>query len=79
MNAADDTVCVYSAEVMHRRFTTAQYRFRYRIFSVLLDIDGIEQAAASTRLFSLNRWAFEPTADCSGIPVFILGFLLTRF
>ncbi len=56
MSPADDTACVYSAEVMHERFTTAQYRFRYRIFSVLLDIDGIEQAAASTRLFSLNRF-----------------------
>jgi DUF1365 family protein len=41
---------------MHERFTTAKYRFRYRIFSVLLDIDGIEQTAASTRLFSLNRF-----------------------
>jgi len=56
MSPATDTACVYSAEVMHQRFTTAQYRFRYRIFSLLLDIDGIEQAAASTRLFSLNRF-----------------------
>ena len=32
MSAANDTACVYSAAVMHERFTTAQYRFRYRIF-----------------------------------------------
>ena len=56
MRPANDTACLYSAEVMHQRFTTAQYRFRYRIFSVLLDIDDIERAAASTRLFSLNRF-----------------------
>jgi len=56
MNATNDPACVYSAEVMHRRLTTAQYRFRYRIFSVLLDIDRLGQAAASTRLFSLNRF-----------------------
>jgi len=56
MSAAIDTACVYSAAVMHERFTTAQYRFRYRIFSVLLDIDGLEQSVASTRLFSLNRF-----------------------
>ncbi len=56
MSSSADKACVYSAEVMHQRFTTARYRFRYRIFSVLLDIDGIEQAAASTRLFSLNRF-----------------------
>ncbi|MGB5649996.1 MAG: DUF1365 family protein, partial [Sedimenticolaceae bacterium] len=56
MRPANDEACVYSAAVMHERFTTAKYRFRYRIFSVLLDIDGIEQAAASTRLFSLDRF-----------------------
>ena len=56
MSPATDTACVYSAEVMHQRFTTAQYRFRYRIFSLLLDIDGIGEAAASTRLLSLNRF-----------------------
>jgi hypothetical protein len=54
MRTANDDACVYSAAVMHERFTTAKYRFRYRIFSVLLDIDGIEQAVASTRLFSLD-------------------------
>ena len=37
-------------------FHDGEIPFRYRIFSVLLDIDGIEQAAASTRLFSLNRF-----------------------
>ncbi len=51
-----DIACVYRASVMHQRFTSAQYRFRYRIFSVLLDIDRIEQAASSCRLFSLNRF-----------------------
>ena len=56
MSVCDDKAWVYSAEVMHQRFTTAKYRFRYRIFSVLLDVDGIEQAVASTRLFSLNRF-----------------------
>lgn len=56
MMPANDRACVYSAEVMHQRFTTARYRFRYRIFSVLLDIDSIDQAAASARLFSLNRF-----------------------
>jgi DUF1365 family protein len=56
MNATRDAACVYSAEVMHQRFTMARYRFRYRIFSMLLDVDKIEQAAASTRLFSLNRF-----------------------
>ena len=56
MRPAKDRACIYSAAVMHERFTTPNYRFRYRIFSVLLDIDGIEQAAASTRVFSLDRF-----------------------
>ncbi len=56
MKTTIDKASVYSASVMHQRFTTARYRFRYRIFSLLLDIDSIEQVAASNRLFSLNRF-----------------------
>lgn len=56
MNISEDTACVYSAEVMHQRFTSARYSFRYRIFSVLLDIDEVERLAATARLFSLNRF-----------------------
>jgi len=68
MNAASEMACVYSAEVMHQRFFKAQYRFRYRIFSVLLDIDEVDLAAASTRLFSRNRFNLLSFHDCDHLP-----------
>jgi DUF1365 family protein len=48
--------CIYSAEVMHRRFFDSQYRFRYRVFSLLLDIDALDRVAAGSALFSHNRF-----------------------
>ena len=68
MSLSSDAASLYSAEVMHQRFTTAQYRFRYRIFSVLLDIDDIERAAVSTRLFSLNRFNLLSFHDRDHLP-----------
>lgn len=48
--------CVYRSLVMHQRMTDVPYRFRYRVFSVLLDVDRIDEVAGSTRLFSHNRF-----------------------
>ena len=48
--------CVYQAAVVHRRLGAGAYRFRYRVFSLLLDIDRLDQIAADTWLFSRNRF-----------------------
>lgn len=48
--------CIYVGEVMHRRRFPVAYRFRYRVFSLYLDIDRIDAAAAGCRLFSRNRF-----------------------
>jgi DUF1365 family protein len=55
-SAANGAACLYSARVMHRRRVAPFYRFVYRVFYVLLDIDRIDEAAAGTRLFSHNRF-----------------------
>lgn len=47
---------LYVGEVMHRRFFPVQYRFAYRVFSLLLDVDRIDAAARQTALFSHNRF-----------------------
>lgn len=47
---------LYSARVMHRRLVAPFYRFVYRVFYLLLDIDRIDEAAAGLRLFSHNRF-----------------------
>ncbi len=56
MSITTDSACVYRSQVMHRRLTDAAYRFRYRVFSLLLDIDAIDRAAESSWLFSRNRF-----------------------
>jgi DUF1365 family protein len=43
-------------QVMHRRFFPVQYRFVYRVFSILLDLDRIGELARSRRWFSHNRF-----------------------
>jgi DUF1365 family protein len=41
---------------MHRRLFPVSYRFVYRVFSLLLDIDRLPGTAARLRLFSHNRF-----------------------
>ena len=76
MSAAPDMVhglpaeaaCIYRADVMHQRFADATYRFRYRVFSVLLDIDRLERIAASTPVFSRNRFNLLSFYDADHLP-----------
>ncbi len=46
---------LYMGEVVHKRFTPVRHELRYRVFNILIDVDRIEDAAASLRLFSYNR------------------------
>ncbi len=47
---------LYSCRVMHQRFFPVAYRFRYRIYSALFDIDRLQTVAKRSRWFSLNRF-----------------------
>lgn len=48
--------CLYRGHVMHMRFRP-KHQFRYRVFSVLLDIDRLEETCAGLRWFGLDRLA----------------------
>ncbi|MGI4814619.1 MAG: DUF1365 domain-containing protein [Janthinobacterium lividum] len=48
--------CLYVGRVMHQRFAPRGHRLAYRIFSCLFDIDRLDALAASSRLFSRNRF-----------------------
>lgn len=63
-----ENACIYSAEVMHQRLYGAAYRFRYRVFSLLLDIDTLDQAAAATAVFSRNRFNLLSFYDSDHLP-----------
>jgi len=43
-------------QVMHRRFFPVKYRFVYRVFGLLLDLDRIGEVARTRRWFSHNRF-----------------------
>lgn len=47
---------LYVGEVMHRRLFPVDYRFAYRVFSVLVDVDRLAAAAHASPLFSYNRF-----------------------
>lgn len=55
MNTPGDAT-LYMGEVMHRRRFPVRYRFAYRIFSLLLDVDRLKETAQRTWLFSHNRF-----------------------
>ena len=47
---------LYAGSVMHQRTRPARHRLRYRMFSLLLDLDELPMLAQRLRLFSLNSF-----------------------
>ena len=47
---------LYRSKVMHMRLVPKRYRFVYRVFSLLVDIDRIGEDAARLRLLSVGRF-----------------------
>lgn len=47
---------LYVGQVMHRRLRPRAHRLRYRVWTLLLDLEEIDALAARLRLFSRNRF-----------------------
>ncbi len=47
---------ILTGAVMHKRHFPLRYRFVYRVFSLLLDLDELPSTARRLRLFSYNRF-----------------------
>jgi hypothetical protein len=47
---------LYACEVMHRRYRPVEYRFVYRTFSLLIDIDDLQGLDRASPLLSVNRF-----------------------
>lgn len=47
---------IYAGRVMHQRLRPRRHRLRYRVFSLLLDLDEINGLAERLKLFSRNRF-----------------------
>jgi len=52
----DDACALYAGAVMHQRLRPRRHRLRYRVFSLLLDLDDLDRVAARLWLFSRNRF-----------------------
>ncbi len=47
---------LYYGNVMHQRMRPVGHRFDYKVFSLLIDLDRMDEADALSRLFSVNRF-----------------------
>ena len=52
-----DAAALYFGEVMHARLKPVGHRFKYRVMSLLIDLDRLDAADRQTPLFGVNRAA----------------------
>jgi len=52
-----DAASLYFGEVMHARLKPVGHRFNYRVMSLLIDLDRLEDADRQSALFGVNRAA----------------------
>ena len=55
---------LYSGPVMHARMKPVSHRFTYQVFSLLIDVDRLEEANRLSPVFSVSRWnllSFSPS------------------
>ena len=50
------TSAIYESVVRHRRFQPMGHELRYGVYSLLLDLDEIDDVTKEIPLFSRNRW-----------------------
>lgn len=56
-NSADAAAALYVGEVMHARLKPIGHRFSYRVMSLLIDLDRLDEADRQSPLFGVNRAA----------------------
>ena len=47
---------IYSGQVIHTRFKPKKHHFKYKVFSLLIDLDEIEELDNNLKLFSYNKF-----------------------
>jgi DUF1365 family protein len=52
--APNAAAVIYSGDIMHQRMKPFGHRFRYSVFSLLVDLDRLAEADKLSRLFSVN-------------------------
>jgi DUF1365 family protein len=52
---SDDAAALYVGPVMHARLKPVGHRFSYRVMSLLIDLDRLDEADRQSALFGVNR------------------------
>jgi DUF1365 family protein len=55
--SATTAAALYLGKVMHARLRPVRHRFSYRVMSLLIDLDRLDEADRQSRLFAVNRAA----------------------
>lgn len=53
-NTTRAPACLYAGDVMHQRMKPVGHRFRYKVYSILVDLDRLDEADRLSPLFSVN-------------------------
>lgn len=56
MPVGDNSGSIYRGSVVHQRLRPTQHKLKYRVFSLFLDVDKLENTAKKLKLFSVNRF-----------------------
>ena len=56
--------CIYNGAVKHQRFRPIEHSLNYRTFSMLLDLNEIENLAKNISIFSLNKFNLFSFYNC---------------
>ena len=56
--------CIYNGTVKHQRFRPIEHSLNYRTFSILLDLNEIENLAKDISIFSLNKFNLFSFYNC---------------
>ena len=51
-----DNSCLYVGSVIHKRFKPKEHYFKYKTFSLYLDLDDIEKVHENISFFSYNKF-----------------------
>ena len=48
--------CIYNGSVIHKRFKPKEHYFKYRVFSLLIDLSELNELNNKLKFFSLNKF-----------------------
>ena len=47
---------IYNGQVIHKRFKPKVHNFRYKVFSLLIDLSELEKLDQNVNFFSINKF-----------------------